>query len=80
MSAIRLMYGELRRLMAQRSKKRNKPGMKGRYQYPGLEAALKAVWRETGYMCGNKLKKAMLIWLPTPVFQEEDLFLITLTI
>jgi hypothetical protein len=50
-SAIRVMHGELRRLMAQRPKKRQKPGVRSRYQDPGFKAALKAVWRETDYMC-----------------------------
>jgi hypothetical protein len=63
-SAIRLMHGELRRLMAQKSKRRKKPGVKSRYQEPGFKAALKAVWRETDYMCSKNLKKAMPIWLP----------------
>jgi hypothetical protein len=46
-SAIRLMYGELRRLMAQKPKKKGKPGVRSRYQDRGFKAALKAVWRKT---------------------------------
>ena len=43
-SAIRVMHGELRRLIAQKSKKRRKPG-KSRYQDPGFKAALtEASW------------------------------------
>jgi hypothetical protein len=58
------MYGELRRLMAQKPRRRKKPGAKSRYQDPGFKAALKAVWRETDYMCSKNLKKVMPIWLP----------------
>lgn len=75
-SAIRVMYGELRRLMAQKPKKRQKPGVRSRYQDPGFKAALKAVWRETDYMCSKNLKRAMPIWLPAyeaveGVFRED---------
>lgn len=58
-SAIRLMYGEVRRLMAHKPKWRKKPGVKSLYQVPGFKAALKAVWRETDYMYSKNLKKAM---------------------
>jgi len=75
-SAIRVMHGELRRLMAQKPKKRQKPGVRSRYQDPGFKAALKAVWRETDYMCSKNLKRAMPIWLPAyeaveGVFRED---------
>jgi hypothetical protein len=63
-SAIRLMHGELRRLLAQRPKAKRKPGVRSKYQDPGFKAALKAVWRETDYMCSKNLKKAMPVWLP----------------
>jgi hypothetical protein len=62
-SAIRLMYGELRRLMAQKPKKKRKPGVRSNYQHLGFKAALKAVWRETDYMCSKNLKRAMPAWL-----------------
>lgn len=75
-SAIRVMYGELRRLQAQKPKKRRKPGVRSRYHEPGFKAALKAVWRETDYMCSKNLKRAMPVWLPAyeaveGVFRED---------
>lgn len=63
-SAIRVMYGELRRLQAQRPRKRRRPGVRSRYQDPGFKAALRAIWKETDYMCSKKLKRAMPVWLP----------------
>jgi hypothetical protein len=63
-SAIREMYGELRRLQAQRPRKRRKPGVRSQYQDPGFKAALKAIWKETDYMCSKNLKRAMPVWLP----------------
>jgi len=63
-SAIRLMYGELRRLMAQKPRRRKRSGVRIRYPEPGFKAALKAVWRETDYMCSKNLKRAVPIWLP----------------
>lgn len=36
-SAIRVMYGELRRLQGQKPKKRQKLGVRSRYQDPGLK-------------------------------------------
>ena len=75
-SAIRLMHGELRRLVAGKPRHRRKPGVRSRYQDPGFKAALKAVWRETDYMCSKNLKQAMPVWLPAyeaaeGVFRED---------
>lgn len=75
-SAIRVMYGELKRLQAQRPRKKQKPGVRSRYQDPGFKAALKAIWKETDYMCSKNLKRAMPVWLPAyeaveGVFRED---------
>jgi hypothetical protein len=75
-SAIRVMYGELKRLQAQRPRKKRKPGVRSRYQDPGFKAALKAIWKETDYMCSKNLKRAMPVWLPAyeaveGVFRED---------
>ena len=42
-SAIRVVYGELMSLMAQKPKKKGKPGARSRYQVPGLNAERKVV-------------------------------------
>lgn len=63
-SAIRLMHGELKRIMSGKPKCKKKPGAKPCYYEPGFKAALKAVWKETDYMCSKNLKKAMPVWLP----------------
>jgi hypothetical protein len=75
-SAVRLMHGELRRVMLDKPKKKRKPGIKCRYFDPGFKAALKAVWKETDYMSSKNLKKAMPVWLPAyeqaqGVFRED---------
>ncbi len=62
-SAIRVTHGELRRLQAQRPRKRRKPGVRSRYQDPGFKAALMAIWKETDYMCSKNLKRAIPVWL-----------------
>lgn len=58
-TAIRLIHGKLRRLMAQKPSTRRTPGVRSQYQDPGFKAALKAVWRETDYMCSKNLERAM---------------------
>lgn len=76
-SAIRLMNGEVNRIAANKPKHRRKPpGCPKRYHDPGFKVALKAVWRETDYMCSKNLKKAMTVWLPAyeeveGVFRED---------
>jgi hypothetical protein len=47
------------------------PILTSRYQDPGFTAPLKAVWRETDYICCQNLKKAMPIWLPADEAIEE---------
>ena len=42
-TAIRVVYGALMRLMAQKPKKKGKPGARSRYQDPGLNAELMVV-------------------------------------
>jgi len=75
-SAIRLMHRELKRLVAQKPRTKMKPGTPRRYHEPGFKAALKAIWKETDYMCSKNLKKALPVWLPAyeqvqGVFRED---------
>jgi hypothetical protein len=53
------MSGELRRLMAQKSKRRKKMGVRNEHQALSFKAVLRAVWRQRDYMCSKSLEKAM---------------------
>lgn len=63
-SAIRLIRGELNRLIAGKSKEHRQRGRQSRYQDPDFKKALRQIWKELDYMCSKNLKKALPEWLP----------------